>query len=58
MLSPGEIDKLKKAGFDIHDLKLNSKYDLYKDRDGKIWVKPKGGGKMCGDSTGLNITDY
>ncbi len=45
-LSDGEIEKLKKAGYDIHDLKgeVNaSKYDLFKDSDGNIWVKLKSG---------------
>ncbi len=46
MLSKGEIEKLKKAGIDVHDLKGQanaSSRDLYKDKDGNIFVKPKGG---------------
>ncbi len=55
-LSSGEIKKLKKAGVDPHDLKPNSKYDLFKDAKGDIHVKPKGG---CGpgDPTGININN-
>ncbi|HEY5753582.1 MAG TPA: polymorphic toxin type 33 domain-containing protein [Chthoniobacterales bacterium] len=33
-LSKGEIKKLKQAGLDPHDLKPNSKYDLFKDDNG------------------------
>jgi len=60
MLSPGEISKLKNGGEDIHDLKGNknaSKRDLYKNKNGDILVKPKGG-KGPGESTGLNINDF
>ena len=58
-LSDGEIKKLKKAGFDPHDLKprkQGSRYDLFKDRDGNITVKPKNGSGP-GDSTGININN-
>lgn len=60
MLSPGEIDRLKKGGEDIHDLKGGknaSKRDLYKNKNGDIFVKPKGG-RGPGDPTGLNINDF
>ncbi len=59
-LTPGEIEKLKDAGVDIHDLKGGdnaSERDLYKDRQGNIYVKPKGG-RGPGDETGFNINDY
>jgi hypothetical protein len=61
-LSNGEIQRLKDAGEDIHELKRDceggaSKCDLYKDRDGNIYVKPKGG-RGAGDFTGLNINDF
>ncbi len=61
-LSNGEIKRLKDAGEDIHELKRDceggaSKCDLYKDRDGNIYVKPKGG-RGAGDFTGLNINDF
>ena len=61
-LSNGEIQRLKDAGEDIHELKRDceggaSKCDLYKDRDGNIYVKPKGG-RGPGDFTGLNINDF
>ena len=55
-LSPGEINKLKDAGHDIHDLKPNSKFDLFKDKDGNILVKPKSG-VGPGDPTGININN-
>ena len=57
MLSPGEINKLKKGGIHPHDLKENARQDLYKDKDGNIVVKPKGGNGP-GEPTGLNINDF
>lgn len=58
MLSKGEIKALKEAGIDVHDLKPDraGRYDLYKDPDGNIVVKPKGGSGP-GDPTGLNIDE-
>jgi hypothetical protein len=59
-LGKGEIERLKKGGVDIHDLKGGknaSKYDLYKDRDGNIYVKPKGG-QGPGEPAGLNVNDF
>jgi hypothetical protein len=59
-LSKGEIGKLKKGNVDVHDLKgkeNSSKRDLYKDKSGNIYVKPKGG-KGSGEPTGLNINDF
>lgn len=56
-LSDGEIKKMMKKGVDPHDLKPNSKYDLFKDKKGDICVKPKAGNGP-GDPTGLNINDY
>jgi hypothetical protein len=55
-LSSGEINKLKQAGFDPHDLKPNSKFDLFKDENGNIFVKPKDGSGP-GDPTGININN-
>jgi len=40
----------------IHDLKHGSRTDLYKDREGNIYEKPKGGAGP-GDPTGYNIND-
>jgi hypothetical protein len=57
MFSPGEINKLKKGGVHPHDLKENARQDLYKDKDGNIVVKPKGGNGP-GEPTGLNINDF
>jgi|APLow6443716910_1056828.scaffolds.fasta_scaffold12748_4 hypothetical protein len=60
ILTSTEIAKLKQAGFDIHELKNGrkaSKKDLYKDKEGNIYVKLKGGiGE--GEFTGLNINDF
>jgi len=38
-------------------LKENARQDLYKDKDGNIVVKPKGGNGP-GEPTGLNINDF
>ncbi len=60
MLTPGEIEKLKEGDVDIHDLKGGdhaSRRDLYKDAQGNIYVKPKGG-RGPGEETGLNINDF
>jgi RHS repeat-associated protein len=59
-LSKGEIDKLKDAGYDPHDLKpkkKGSRFDLFKDKNGNIIIKPKNGNGP-GDSTGLNINNF
>jgi RHS repeat-associated protein len=59
VLSKGEIKTLQKAGIDPHDIKpkkSGSQYDLYKDREGNIFVMRKGG-KGEPDPTGLNIDD-
>jgi len=56
-LTNGEIDKLIKGGIHPHDLKDNSRQDLFKDNDGNIVVKPKSG-IGPGDSTGININNY
>jgi RHS repeat-associated protein len=56
-LSKGEIKKLQKNDIDPHDLKPKyegSKYDLFKDKDGNISVKPKDGSGP-GEPTGINI---
>ena len=43
-LSPGEIKKLKDAGYDAHELKSSSsKFDLYKDKSGNVYQLLKGG---------------
>ena len=59
-LSNGEINKLKRAGHDVHELKGRgrvSRYDLYKDKKGDIYIKPKDGSGQ-GEWTGLNIYDF
>ncbi len=59
-LSAGEIERLKEAGFDIEELKGGthaSQRDLYKDREGRIYIKPKSG-QGPGEETGLNLNDY
>lgn len=58
-LTPGEIDKLKEAGIDPHDLKKQlgkSKSDLFKRPNGDICVKPKDGSGP-GEDIGFNIND-
>jgi len=60
MLSPGEIkaleEALRKEGMTIHDLKEGRGTDLYKDRWGNIYEKPKGGAGP-GEPTGYNLND-
>ncbi len=56
-LTKGDIKKLKKSGYDPHDIKPDkqgSRFDLFKDRNGNVYVKPKSG-IGHGDSTGINI---
>jgi RHS repeat-associated protein len=53
-LSPGQIEKLKKAGFDPHELKLGAGEDLYTDSEGNIYAKPQGGAGP-GEPIGINI---
>lgn len=54
-LNPNEITKLKKHGIDPHDLKnSNPRLDLFKDKNGNIYVKPKDGSGF-GEFTGYNI---
>lgn len=55
-LSPGEINDLIKAGYHPHDLKPNSKFDLFKDDKGNVFVMPKNGSGP-GDPTGININN-
>ena len=55
-LSKWEIRLLERSGIDPHDLKPNSRYDLFIDRKGDIIVKPKSG-VGPGESTYLNIND-
>jgi len=58
-LSNGEVKQLEKAGHDIHELKGGknaSKYDLFKDKNGNVYIKPKNG-KGPGDPTGINLND-
>ncbi len=60
LLTPYEIAKLKQSGMDIHDLKGGknaSKKDLYKDEQGNIHIKLKGGIGL-GEATGLNLNDF
>ncbi|CVK16210.1 RHS repeat-associated core domain-containing protein [Apibacter mensalis] len=61
LLSKGEINRLEKAiGWNHGDKGQNNrgggKKDLYKDKDGNIYEKPKGG-KGPGEWTGINIKD-
>lgn len=56
ILSEGEIKKLKAAGYDIHDLKPNARFDLFKDPQGNIFIKPKDGSGP-GDPLNININE-
>lgn len=57
LLTKKDIKNLKENGYDIHDLKGGrgaSRYDLYKDRQGNIYMKPRGG-IGPGEPLGINI---
>lgn len=57
-LTQGEIDRLKRAGIDVERLKdRTAGLDLFKDRAGTIYIKPKTGSGP-GEETGLNMKDY
>ncbi len=59
-LTKGETRKLEKAGYDVHELKKDfsptGQTDLYKDKQGNVYVKPKGGDGP-GEPTGININN-
>jgi RHS repeat-associated protein len=56
-LTPGEIEKLKEKGvWDHHDKDFGSRFDLYKDRKGNVYEKPKGG-LGPGDAIGINLNN-
>ena len=61
-LSPKETKALERGGVDIHHLKVKSgkkasRYDLYKDKKGNIYIFRRGG-KGGGEYTGYNIKDF
>ena len=56
-LSKGEIKKLQESGIDPHNLKPrkhSSRYDLFKDIEGNIYVMNKDGSGQP-EITGINI---
>ena len=58
-LSRGEIKQLTEAGYHPHDLKPQkhgSRYDIFKDEYGDLYVMPKDGSGP-GDQLGININD-
>ena len=58
-LSRGELKRLQNSGIDPHDLKPkkhSSRYDLFKDEDGNIYVMNKDGSGEP-EATGININD-
>ena|GEM_PF-5075860 len=58
-LTKHDIKMLKKKGVDVHDLKggkRTGKLDLYKDKEGNIYIMGKGGTGEP-DPTGLNLPD-
>ncbi len=57
-LSKSDIKNLKEKGYDVHRLKAEkhySRYDLYKDRKGNIYVKPRGGAGAGAPSTTQHV---
>ncbi|WP_446224821.1 polymorphic toxin type 33 domain-containing protein [Nocardia sp. IBHARD005] len=56
ILTDKDIRELKSRGHDPHDVKPEppSRYDLYKDGKGNVYIKPKGG-KGPGDPTGIRL---
>jgi Bacterial toxin 33 len=61
LLSPGEIKALNEKGRGKAEAlkggKKTGQWDLYKDKKGDIYIKPKGG-RGSGEPTGENINDY
>ena len=55
-LTKRDIRDLIESGNHPHDLKDNSRQDLFKDRQGNVIVKPKSG-IGPGDPTGINLND-
>jgi hypothetical protein len=58
-LSRGEIKRLQSNSIDPHDLKPKkhgSRYDLFTDKDGNIYVMNKDGSGEP-EETGININD-
>jgi hypothetical protein len=56
-LSEGEIRKLKRDGWDHRQKgKHGGQRDLYKDKDGNVYEKPKGGNGP-GEPTGFNLKE-
>ncbi|MGA8087137.1 MAG: polymorphic toxin type 33 domain-containing protein [Terracidiphilus sp.] len=59
LLSKQEIKRLQKSGFNVHEEKGEgnvAQYDLYKDSDGNVWVKMKGG-RGEAEFTGWKLRD-
>lgn len=60
LLTWDDIDRLQRGGENIHKIKgkrNTANKDLYKDTEGNIYIKPKGG-IGAGEPTGLNINDF
>jgi hypothetical protein len=55
-LSSGDIEKLRSNDIHPHDLKPNSKYDLFKNQNGDVFVKPRSG-TGPGEPTGINLKE-
>ena len=56
-LSAGDIKLLEKNKYDVHELKGGDgtgKYDLYKDKQGNVYVKVKGS-REAGEPLGINL---
>jgi hypothetical protein len=56
-LTSRDINRLKKAGYDPHRIKQgDAGSDLYKDRKGNVYEKPKGGAGS-GEPLGINLKE-
>ena len=55
-LSKGEVKALKNEIGDVHDIKINSRQDLFKNSNGDIYSFPKNG-RGPGNETGYNVRD-
>ncbi len=62
-MTKGEIEKLRNGGINAEELKgdyygdRTGGVDLYKDKKGNIYIKPKGGSGP-GEPTGHNIKNF
>jgi hypothetical protein len=56
-LTRNDIDKLERSGYDVHELKGRTgggRLDLFKDKNGNVYLKPKNG-QGPGEDLGINL---